>query len=103
MWMMHMPIVQYDGYANKKVANEEDWKRIVDDNENTRNDMCSICLRFAFDGRADRKAFQVPGCKHIFHIGCLKQALQNKRICPNCRRDIDPVIILCIEALHRED
>jgi hypothetical protein len=49
------------------------------------NRMCAICLKAYVKGN---KVFFL-GCKHHFHIDCLKPWFEKNHICPNCRFNVN--------------
>lgn len=50
---------------------------------------CSICLEPLVKKTNDpsRKIFKTS-CKHIFHMGCIKEQCETNKSCPLCRADI---------------
>ncbi|KAK3234567.1 hypothetical protein CYMTET_55118 [Cymbomonas tetramitiformis] len=85
-----MPMIKYDDYAGEPVKDDEEWVEIKRQKEESRDDVCSICLEFAFQNDENREAFQIFGCKHVFHFECIAEALKDNTNCPNCRQRVHP-------------
>lgn len=47
--------------------------------------VCSICLE---EFKKADFAIVLPGCKHVFHSVCVKEWLERKGFCPNCKGDV---------------
>jgi len=45
---------------------------------------CSVCLEEVRGGEMVRS---LPGCRHVFHVGCIDPWLQSHVTCPLCRSD----------------
>ena len=48
---------------------------------------CSICLT---DFEMDEMCLQLPKCGHLFHGICVKTWLKINKVCPTCRKDVEP-------------
>ena len=58
-------------------------ERNAEDNE---EEQCAVC-RLEFEAEDDVK--QLP-CGHYYHPECVGQWLQQKKVCPQCNREIEP-------------
>ncbi|KAK3289870.1 hypothetical protein CYMTET_2729 [Cymbomonas tetramitiformis] len=88
---MCMPMRKYDDYAGEPVKDDKEWEDIKRKKEESRDDMCTICLEFAFNDDKNREAFQFAKCGHVFHFDCVEKALKINNNCPNCREHIHAV------------
>ncbi|KAM0946128.1 putative transcription factor C2H2 family [Dioscorea sansibarensis] len=50
---------------------------------------CSVCLSAVEDGEMVR---MLPGCRHMFHVGCIDMWLHSHCTCPVCRAEVKAVI-----------
>ncbi|CAL9116166.1 unnamed protein product [Musa textilis] len=48
---------------------------------------CAVCLGAAEEGEMVRL---LPGCKHLFHVGCIDMWLSSHVTCPVCRAMVEP-------------
>ena len=48
---------------------------------------CSVCLEEVRGGEMVRS---LPGCRHVFHVGCIDPWLHSHATCPLCRPDLSP-------------
>ncbi|WOK91518.1 hypothetical protein Cni_G00209 [Canna indica] len=48
---------------------------------------CAVCLSAVEDGEMTRL---LPGCKHLFHVGCIDMWLASHVTCPVCRAMVEP-------------
>ncbi|KAG2657480.1 hypothetical protein PVAP13_1KG160000, partial [Panicum virgatum] len=48
---------------------------------------CSVCLEEVRGGEMVRS---LPGCRHVFHVGCIDPWLHSHATCPLCRSDLSP-------------
>ncbi|XP_039787029.1 E3 ubiquitin-protein ligase EL5-like [Panicum virgatum] len=48
---------------------------------------CSVCLEEVRGGEMVRS---LPGCRHVFHVGCIDPWLHSHVTCPLCRSDLSP-------------
>ena len=48
---------------------------------------CSVCLEELRGGEMVRS---LPGCRHVFHVGCIDPWLHSHVTCPLCRSDLSP-------------
>ncbi|RLM77943.1 RING-H2 finger protein ATL44-like [Panicum miliaceum] len=48
---------------------------------------CSVCLEKVRGGEMVRS---LPGCRHLFHVGCIDPWLHSQVTCPLCRSDLSP-------------
>ncbi|KAJ3128817.1 hypothetical protein HK098_003359 [Nowakowskiella sp. JEL0407] len=73
--------IKIDTFANFSVGTGEGVKLLKESVESG----CSICLE-VFVG-SDRVRV-LPGCGHVFHVGCVDDwLLKTNTVCPNCRLD----------------
>ncbi|KAA8520979.1 hypothetical protein F0562_011652 [Nyssa sinensis] len=58
---------------------------LFDEDLRTRDPQCCVCL-----GEFEMKevVHQVPSCKHVFHIECIRHWLRTNSTCPLCRCSI---------------
>eukprot|EP00854_Cymbomonas_tetramitiformis_P005090 gene5090-6194_t len=87
---MCMPMIKYDDYAGNPVKDDQDWENIKREKTRNLDDVCSICLEFAFHNNESREAYQFSGCGHVFHVECIAKALETNNKCPNCRDLVNP-------------
>ncbi|XP_039122962.1 RING-H2 finger protein ATL2-like [Dioscorea cayenensis subsp. rotundata] len=50
---------------------------------------CSVCLSALEDGEMVR---MLPGCRHMFHVGCIDMWLHSHCTCPVCRAEVKAVM-----------
>lgn len=60
---------------------------LFDEEVRARDSQCCVCLG---DFEMKEELHQIPSCKHVFHIGCIRHWLQSNSTCPLCRCSIVP-------------
>ncbi|XP_057810231.1 probable E3 ubiquitin-protein ligase RHA4A [Salvia miltiorrhiza] len=58
---------------------------LYDDCMKSRDSLCCVCLG---DFELKEEVLQVPACKHIFHVECIRHWLHNHSTCPLCRAPV---------------
>ncbi|XP_042055149.1 probable E3 ubiquitin-protein ligase RHA4A [Salvia splendens] len=60
---------------------------LYDDSMKSRDSLCCVCLG---EFELKEELLQVPACKHIFHMDCIRHWLHNHSTCPLCRAPVAP-------------
>ncbi|XP_075477191.1 putative E3 ubiquitin-protein ligase RHA4A [Primulina tabacum] len=80
--------------VNVTMSSDSDLKRelknnlctvLFDDYHKARDPLCCVCLG---EFELKEELLQVPSCKHIFHIDCIRHWLQSSSTCPLCRTPV---------------
>ncbi|XP_073026436.1 probable E3 ubiquitin-protein ligase RHA4A [Primulina eburnea] len=58
---------------------------LFDDYHKARNPLCCVCLG---EFELKEELLQVPLCKHMFHIDCIRHWLHSSSTCPLCRTPV---------------
>ncbi|KAL0367844.1 UNVERIFIED_CONTAM: putative E3 ubiquitin-protein ligase RHA4A [Sesamum radiatum] len=58
---------------------------LFDEDMEARDSLCCVCLG---EFEVKEELVQVPSCKHIFHIDCLRRWLLKNSTCPLCRSPV---------------
>lgn len=80
--ILALPIVQFSS-SLKQVQEEQGQEPIVE---------CSVCLT-EFEDKETLKL--LPGCGHVFHVGCIDKWLFSHSTCPLCRSILVPPKFPC--------
>jgi len=76
--------VQQNGMALQFVNDKEYKLLFITSNINIKkDDICSICIT-----QNDSEWCEILDCLHVFHKECLLRWLEEKNICPNCRKTL---------------
>ena len=76
--------VQQNGMALQFVNDKEYKLLFITSNINIKkDDICSICI-----SQNDSEWCEILDCLHVFHKECLLRWLEEKNICPNCRKKL---------------
>jgi len=76
--------VQQNGMALQFVKDKEYKLLFITSNINIKkDDICSICI-----SQNDNEWCEILDCLHVFHKECLLRWLEEKNICPNCRKKL---------------
>ncbi|XP_068644130.1 probable E3 ubiquitin-protein ligase RHA4A [Aristolochia californica] len=59
-----------------------------EEDSTARDTQCSVCLG---DFEVKQRLHQLPSCKHLFHVDCIRHWLVTSATCPLCRTSIIPV------------
>ncbi|XP_027343193.1 probable E3 ubiquitin-protein ligase RHA4A [Abrus precatorius] len=60
---------------------------LFDEDLRTRDSVCCVCLG---EFELKEEVLQIPDCKHVFHVSCIRNWLQSNSTCPLCRCSIIP-------------
>ncbi|KAK7358501.1 hypothetical protein VNO77_00430 [Canavalia gladiata] len=60
---------------------------LFDEDLRTGDSVCCVCLG---EFEVKEEVLQIPQCKHVFHINCIRNWLQSHSTCPLCRCSIIP-------------
>uniref|UniRef100_A0A5B7BMS7 RING-type E3 ubiquitin transferase n=1 Tax=Davidia involucrata TaxID=16924 RepID=A0A5B7BMS7_DAVIN len=58
---------------------------LFDEGLSTRDSQCCVCLG---EFEMKEELHQVPSCKHVFHVDCIRHWLRSHSTCPLCRCSI---------------
>ncbi|XP_059276364.1 probable E3 ubiquitin-protein ligase RHA4A isoform X2 [Lycium ferocissimum] len=58
---------------------------LFDEDSMTRDSQCCVCLG---EFEIKEELHQLPSCKHIFHVECIRHWLRSNFSCPLCRRHV---------------
>ena len=76
--------IQQNGMALQFVNDKEYKLLFITSNINIKkDDICSICIT-----QNDSEWCEILDCLHVFHKECLLRWLEEKNICPNCRKKL---------------
>ena len=76
--------VKQNGMALQFVNDKEYKLLFITSNINIKkDDICSICI-----SQNDSEWCEILDCLHVFHKECLLRWLEEKNICPNCRKKL---------------
>ncbi|KAI4315549.1 hypothetical protein L6164_028346 [Bauhinia variegata] len=71
-------------------------KILFDEELRARDSQCCVCLG---EFELKQELLQIPHCRHLFHIDCIRLWLESNSTCPLCRYSIFPTTKLLNPAL----
>ncbi|KAL0368156.1 UNVERIFIED_CONTAM: putative E3 ubiquitin-protein ligase RHA4A [Sesamum calycinum] len=78
-------VVQPSDSDLKNELNDKLCTVLFDEDMEARDSLCCVCLG---EFEVKEELVQVPSCKHIFHIDCLRRWLLKNSTCPLCRSPV---------------
>ncbi|XP_059662187.1 probable E3 ubiquitin-protein ligase RHA4A [Cornus florida] len=63
---------------------------LFDEDLRTRDSQCCVCLG---EFEIKEELHQVPSCKHVFHVDCIRHWLRSNSTCPLCRCSVNTTTI----------